>query len=537
MKMPRVVYTDGVFIFRCHFSDRELPRKAGFRWNSVQHYWYSETPKVAARLRKFADQTAIKEINRVMITNSPWSGPLPFPSTLKAKDFQKNIAAPFALARNRSYIAADPGLGKTVIAAIVANALHTPTVYVSPPFLTRNVEAELKLWGTNGARVVRYDNRQAPIDRPDILIVPDNAIHQVQTRREIFEMVARSKSDPLLIVDEAQRYKTPTTTRTQALWGSETQTGLYHEFPRQVYLSGTPMPNRPLELYPLLSRVAPETIDFMSLYDFGREYCAGVEVEEVCKLCKGIQTGKFCSYCRGKGKFDNGWDFTGASNMKKLQSRVYGTFMLRLRKKDVLKELPPKIVEIVIIGERPAKLIKMESKVLAENSVEDLMAGQCSEHTATYRRELGLIKVKSSVDFISSLLEDTEESILVFAYHREVIAELTRRLERYRPLVVTGSTPTDERHRLVRKFQNDSNHRLFIGNYLAAGIGLTLTKATQVIGVEFSWVPSDNDQAGDRAHRIGQTLPVYHRFLVYENSIDRKVMEMDLKKRAVTNYI
>ncbi len=78
---------------------------------------------------------------------------------------------------------------------------------------------------------------------------------------------------------------------------------------------------------------------------------------------------------------------------------------------------------------------------------------------------------------------------------------------------------------------------MLIGNYLAMGIGFTLTKATRGLFVEFSWVPGENEQAGDRMHRIGQTGSVHIQYMVYKNSIDKKVIEALLRKRKATNII
>lgn len=526
-----LVFTANLFVCKCSFDEREIPRKAGFRWTKERPFWHSDAPMVAARLRKFADSSARKELNRVTIEYSPWSGPLPYPSALTPYPFQKDPAALFALSRNRSYLALDPGLGKTPVAGMVRNALNVPTVYISPPFLTRNVEEEFNKWSTlsedgpEGARleapaIVRLDTKEAPIYTPDVLIVPDSIIHRPEVRGEIFGVAARAEKlgvEPLLFVDEAQRFKTPEALRTEALFGSEEKDGIIKAFPRQVYLSGTPMPNRPIELYSVLSKVAPETIDFMSYDEFGLRFCNGF----------------FDGY---------GYDFISRDakleDMRELRRRVYGTFMLRLKKKDVLKELPPKTEELVIIGDRPAKLIAMEEEILREHSPEDLMTGKvATDNLATYRKELGLLKVKPAVDFIKSLLEESSESLLIFAYHKDVIEELSQRLKKFEPLVITGKTPMGERNEIVKKFQTEPKRRLFIGNYLAAGIGLTLTKATRVIFVEFSFVPTENDQASDRAHRIGQKDHVFVQFLIYANSVDRKVMEINFRKKKIINFI
>lgn len=530
--MLRVTFADGVFQARCSFSERELVRKAGFRWSGERKLWYSETSKVAVRLREFCDPSALKEINRVMIVNSPWSGPLPYPKGLRPYPFQLG-AVRYVLERNKSYLGLDPGLGKTPISVIVSNALQAPTVFVAPAFLTRNVEAEFQKWATWSPKILRLEPRgkEPPIQyatrmidqEAEILIVPDSVLHRPETIliiKDLNHWAEISGRGAVLMVDEAHRYKNFKAQRTAILFGGKDENGdalppMTRRFERQVYLSGTPIPNgRPMELFPILSTVAPETIDFMSGFEYGRKFCRG-----------------------HRTRF--GWDFSGASNMPELRRRVIGPFMLRLKTEDVLKDLPPMTEELVLIGDAPAKLIKLEKELLQEHSPSDLVKHQvASTHIATYRRELGKLKVKPAVDFIRSLLDDGEESLLVFAFHKEVIADLKVKLGKYRPLVITGSTSNAERHAIVTKFQDEKKgHRLFIGNYQAAGVGLTLTKATRVIFVEYSYVPSENDQAAKRAHRIGQRFHVLVQFLVYTNSLDKKVLESNLRKREIIAHI
>jgi SWI/SNF-related matrix-associated actin-dependent regulator 1 of chromatin subfamily A len=160
-----------------------------------------------------------------------------------------------------------------------------------------------------------------------------------------------------------------------------------------------------------------------------------------------------------------------------------------------------------------------------------------NNHVATYRKELGMAKLPHAVTIIKSILEETDESILVFAIHREVTRGLVEALEKYSPLGISGDTPVDRRQEIVREFQENPKRRLFVGNVQAAGVGFTLTKATRVLFVEASWTPADNDQASDRAHRVGQTDNVYVQYLVFKNSIDRSVMETIFSKKRVTAHI
>lgn len=508
----KVRFTGERFECVCEYAERATPKEAGFRWDNAEKRWYTQLPGVAARLRPYADESAKKQLNRTLLAIEPWAGRLTWPKKLTPLPFQEN-AALFALARNRAYLGLDPGLGKTIIAALIINALKAPTVIVCPPFLARNIEEELWKWTgwprptpTAIAQIERYPYTSL---FPNVLIVPDSMISKAEVQGAIQRMVTSTKVPATLIVDEAHRFKSDSAARTLALFEM-----IMPHFERAYFLSGTPMPNRPIELYPVLSHAAPQTIGYMSKFDYGRYYCGGFKSEW-------------------------GWDFSGATNLKELADEVHGIFMLRVKKAEVLKDLPPKTEELVFIGDDlPPTAARLDRELLKQFSPTDLMGYLAPNgHIATYRKELGIAKVAESVAYIRSILEDTDESLLVFAIHKDVIKCIHQELEKYRPCTITGDTPMETRHDLVRSFQADPARRVFIGNIQAAGTGLTLTKATRVIFAEFSWVPADNEQASDRAHRIGQKDHVFVQYLVYKNSVDRAVLDTIMTKRKITSHI
>lgn len=500
-----VVSFDGArFVARCTFNDRLLPKEAGFRWDPVAKQWFTTSPGVASRLVQFADEGAKKRLHRTTLVRTNWTGAIPHPGGLTPLPFQKDIAVPFALERNRSYLALDPGLGKTICAAIIRNALGLPMVYVCPPFLMANVESELDKWCTMPRSVWRLGTQN---ETTDILMVPDSLLSRGETELAIQDFTEGREC--LLVVDEAHRFKNDTAERSRALYGR-----ILPRFARVVFLSGTPMPNRPMELYPVLKNCAPELIGFMNKFEFGRRYCAGFRSQW-------------------------GWDFTGASNVEELAGKIMGKFMLRLKKRDVLPELPAKTEEVVIIDEElPPVLADLTKQILARYSPEDLMAGKIGEeHVSSYRRKLGLAKVAPAAQFVKFVLEQGTEAVLLFCIHREVIAQLAHALREFDPQVIHGGVEKDERFAIATEFQNNPARRVLILNIAAGGVGFNLTKATRVVFAEFAWTPGDNDQAVDRAHRIGQDSKVLAQYLVHRNSLDRDVMEVVLKKRGYIKHV
>ncbi len=483
--------------------------------------------QVAARLRKYANGKLSKiYLRKNLIKRKPWLGGIPIPKGLEARPFQIP-AAVFSLERNRSYLALDPGLGKGVITVLLTNALsRKPFVLICPPFLVPDVREKFRIWAIGGGRVETLTPACELQRDTRILIVPDSLIH----RKEVQECIARFNwlGNAVLVVDEAHRYRNGKAKRTRAVLGAKEIKGIVKSFTKVIWLSGTPIPNgRPIELYPILSRQAPETIGFRSKLEFARKYCDAFYNET-----------------------EGTWDFSGASNLKTLKKNL-APFMLRLRKRDVLKELPPKTEEIVILADKlpgapnsSRSVFALDKKLLRQYSpdskeLREKMA-KLSPHReqplSTYRRMLGEAKVPLALEFIKGQLDDTDEKILVYCFHKKVLAALAKGLKKYGVVIIDGSTGTAERFARVNAFQKNPKIRVVVGNY-ACAVGYTLTKATRVIFAEYSWVPADNDQASDRAHRIGQLFNVFVQYLVFKNSLDRTILESNLRKRENTEKI
>lgn len=532
---PRVIYKDGVFICRVSYHDRHLPKDSGFRFSPEKKYWYTPYPSVAARLRDIAEPPAIVQMDKVLLKVSPWSKPLAVPKGYELKPYQIEPTL-FLLSRNRSYIALDPGLGKTIVAAVACNTLQGwLTLYICPPFLTKTVEYEFYHW-TEDKEVIRLDPKSKFMptrhhNLPNtVYIVPDSIIDRKEVLKFIYDITRYSGSvNSMLIVDEAHRYKNENAKRTKRLFGhnmAKTQfikEGIYSRFDKVALMSGTPMPNRPIELHHTLFKMAPETIDYMGKHFFGVEYC--------------------------NAHLDGAhWNYGGASNLKRLRDRVIhpnGPFMYRL-KKNVL-DLPAKTEGIVLVDSKMSKTVaRFNREVLNTLSPDDIMKEKIASnfdmyegelHIATYRRLLSLEKTDFTTTFVKDILDTTDESVLLFGLHTEALDTLCSNLEKYKPLLVTGRTKAQDRHEIVKQFQTSKEHRLFIGQIQAAGVGLTLTKANRVVFHEPSWNPAENEQAGDRAHRIGQKKNVLVQYIVYDGSIDKAVLESNWQKRKSQAYV
>lgn len=498
--MVSLTFEGKFFVCSVALAERDIPKRAGFAF--INHQWVTPSPQVAARLREYADERAENQFQTLFLHESPWSGRIRYPESETVKPFQFD-AAKFSLARNRSYLAIDPGGGKTIISNLILNSLGRHPVVISvPPSLQANWEYELSKWSTWGKGL------------SDILIVPDSVIvDPLGFREKLYNRIERMTAigGATLIIDEAHRFKSFDAQRTEAMLGAR---GLWRRFDRIILLSGTPMPNhRPMELFPILNRLAPETIGFRNFFSFGTRYCEAY-----------------------KDRF--GWHFDGAINVDELEKNVLGRFMLRIKSDLWIKDPAEEVV--MLAHNAPSKVMALEKKVIRQHSPTDVMKHLASNGSvSTYRRMLGLAKVPLVISFVRELLDGSNESILLFAEHIEVVEKLRVGLKKFNPVVLTGQTSPDPRVRqgLVDKFQTDKSVRVFIGNTKAAGVGFNLTKASRVGLVEPSWVPAENKQAYGRANRIGQKRDVLVQYFCFTNSLDRTIIETNLRKKKSTQLI
>jgi SWI/SNF-related matrix-associated actin-dependent regulator 1 of chromatin subfamily A len=396
----------------------------------------------------------------------------------------------------RGLLADEPGLGKSAQAIRACRAIQAQTILViCPASLVQNWTREFHRFHPdfNGRLSVRsYDN----------------------VVRNGFE-----GDWDVLIADEAHFLKSRKAKRTQAVYGEKCDgVGGLIERARNVYLlTGTPAPNTPDEMWTHLRALFPQTIQnlktrkTMNYYDFVTKYCRTTE-----------------NYL---GKLQ----IVGGKNLGDLKQRIQG-IVLRRKKADVLPDLPPLTIDLLpVTGELrlPRECVpeqKMIDQVLATKGVEGLK--DIANHVATLRRYTGLAKAVPLVNYVADQLEGGLDKIVIFAVHKEVIRILKDGLSDYGVAVIDGSTSGQARDALVQRFQNYPDVRVFIGQIQAAGTGLTLTAASQLIFAEASWVPSENAQAMCRIHRISQKNAAIVRFAMLANSIDESIQAACARKAA-----
>lgn len=422
-------------------------------------------------------------------------------------------------------LADDMGLGKTaqVIGGIlqarylVRNDPHfkgmkrIPSVIVCPKSLRGNWRIELRRFAPD-LHVQVLEGRDAKLlKNQDIYITH----YENLASRKIGDRPVLSKAGAALaklkmlalVGDESHRIKTASAIRTLAM-AELAKSARY-----RALLSGTAILARPRELIPQL-----EILDQMEKL-FGSTSAYRL---------------RFCNLTLRRFGKRRVWDDSGRSNLTELNQRL-APIMLRRRKEDVLKDLPPKTYARVTV-----ELSNREAYARFEESIADADPSQRAAMTSKLRALMAEGKIEPATDWVASFLDSTDdEKLVVFAYHRNVQQALVAAFPTAARIFASADM---QRLKLdveeeKRRFQEDPACRLIVCSLLAAGFGHTLTAASNLLNVELDYTPGNMAQAGDRIHRPGQVWPCTIWTLVAEDSVDERLTEILVEKRQVTGVV
>ncbi|MFH8618185.1 DEAD/DEAH box helicase [Streptomyces sp. NPDC017979] len=426
-------------------------------------------------------------------------------------------------------LADDMGLGKTV--TVIALHLHrdrpAPTLVVCPASLLGNWQREITRFAP-GVPVTRFHgaDRALPATGGGFVLTTYG------TMRSSAEKLA-AHTWGMVVADEAQHVKNPYSATARALRTIPA--------PARVALTGTPVENNLSELWALLDWTTPGLLG--PLKAFRARHARPVELGE------------------------------DAEAVERL-SRLIRPFLLRRKKSDpgIVPELPPKTE-----SDHPVALTR-EQASLYEAVVRESMAvigsaegiarrglvmklltdlKQICNHPAQFLKEHGGARGASAshaagtpvrlagrsgkLALFDELLETIlaeDGSVLVFTQYVTMARLLTEHLT-FRGIpsqLLHGGTPVAERERMVDRFQS-GEASVFVLSLKAAGTGLNLTRAGHVIHFDRWWNPAVEEQATDRAYRIGQTQPVQVHRLIAEGTVEDKIAEMLAGKRALADAV
>ena len=422
-------------------------------------------------------------------------------------------------------LADDMGLGKTI--TLIALHLHRqratetacPTLVVCPTSLLGNWEREIGRFAP-GTAVRRY---HGPGRSLEAVAGDEIVLTTYGTLRQDADILA-DRGWGLVAADEAQHAKNPYSHTARALRGLGSQA--------RVALTGTPVENNLSELWALLDWTTPGLLG--SLKSFRGRYARAIEGEQ---------------------------DQAAADRL----ARLIGPFVLRRRKSDpgIAPELPRKTETdhpVALTREQAALYEAFVRETLAEIERAEGIARrglvlklltvlkQICNHPAQYLKDHGLKETGRALAGRSGKLELLDElldtilaeggSVLVFTQY----VEMGRLLERHlagRGIATSflhGQVPVRRREEMVDAFQA-GQVPVFLLSLKAAGVGLNLTRAGHVVHYDRWWNPAVEEQATDRAYRIGQTQPVQVHRLITEGTVEERIAETLKAKRDLADRV
>lgn len=303
-----------------------------------------------------------------------------------------------------------------------------------------------------------------------------------------------------LIGDEVQAIGNPTSKRSRAF------RALAKVIPSVIGMSGTPARSRPLQFWPLLDIMDHETFGDYNRYR--RRYCDP----------------KATAF---------GVKFDGASHVQELH-RLLVNVMLRRTKGEVMKDLPKKTIEVVPLDPDEGRLREYRAaEAQAFTGTDGVSKRELRERVAGLLRSAYAAKEAAAMAWVKGFLDDSENKLLLFAWHRDVVDLVYEELKAYNPAKIYGGLGAGERDAQVQKFINDPSCRVMVANIQAGGVGIDgFQKVCSYCAfLEFSHTPNDHRQAEDRLHRGGQELPVTSYYLIARDTIDIDAVEV-LDQRA-----
>ena len=407
-------------------------------------------------------------------------------------------------------LADDMGLGKTVqtLGVLLERNQGGPALVIAPTSVGENWVRETQKFAPElSAKLYREGNRQQLIDSagPGDLIIVSYQLVQRDAKR------FASRVWNTLVLDEAQFIKNAQTKTSRAIRDLEANW--------RIALSGTPLENHLGELWSLLRTISP---------------------------------GLLGSWDRFRSRFADPIERHKDPERRESLARLVRPFILRRTKEKVLQELPPRTeitLQAHLSTEERQRYDEARVAALAELSGGSEKPGEHRMRTLAWLTKLRQLachprlvdrmweKGSAKLSLLNSLIDelhDGEHRALIFSQfvkHLGLIRELLdeRGIE-YQYL--DGATPAKERQRRVDAFQ-DGEGELFLISLKAGGTGLNLTAADYVIHLDPWWNPAVEDQATDRAHRIGQERPVTVYRLVASGTIEEQILEMHSDKREL----
>ena len=405
---------------------------------------------------------------------------------------------------------------QSIIAALESGAKKI--LVVCPSSTKINWEREINVFCDETAIVdgKKWKEAKFTIINFDIL----KNFHTLKTKKDPDAILNRDLANgnfDLAIIDEAHYLKNNDSIRGKIMVELATK----HNINKVWLLTGTPVANRPMDFFNLLKIIKSPIAENWKHYAV--RYCEGKQFFRTLK----------------NGQKKQIWLTDGASNLEELASKTKNIILRRL-KTEVL-DMPDKVIT-PMYQELDKKGWKEYTELWDEYVTKRILEDKKTNEDQKSLVELILLRKFIALQAIPYTIEMAENAIemgrkvIIFTSFTE---ELENLQNHFGKLAVKHNGPmtTLQKQKSVDAFQQNAKVKVFIGNIKSAGVGITLTEGTVVIFNSFDWVPGSNEQAEDRAFRIGQKNDVNVYYQLFDNTISTRMWEMLNNKKDVISTI
>jgi SWI/SNF-related matrix-associated actin-dependent regulator of chromatin subfamily A-like protein 1 len=421
---------------------------------------------------------------------------------------------------HRALLADDPGLGKTFQALTVASQ-HWPRgniVVICPASVKLHWQKEAKTHVGMRAEVLygRTPPTRPVPKAPRIWVLNYDILGRARDENTWVKFLKRL--DPVgVILDEGQKVKDARTIAFKSV------RVLLEGIPRVLILTGTPVENMPADVWTMAHLLRPDVPEFGSWPIFARKFTVMVRKPW-------------------------GWVPTRAKNLPTLHRLLKETILIRRKKADVLKDLPPltkTVVPFRLRGKEAAEYAEAEADLIAwlkkthgKRRADNAAKAEQMVKLGYLKRLGAMLRLPQSLDWTDEHMESVGGKIVIFGVGKNLL-RIAQDRWRGRNVLVNGSVPVPKRSALVDAFKRDPKVTRFLGNIRAAGIGMDGLQyaASQIALFELDFNPACLEQALGRVDRLGQTEPVYAHIHVTEDTVEPDLLELVQKKVRVSSAV
>lgn len=435
-------------------------------------------------------------------------------------DFQRQ--AILNMIRNKRCLnASSMGIGKSIQSLCAMVALRTGRkgdLILCPGYLRDNWQNEINKWLPNlsdqtiiisksGKNEIQ-DATHKLINYKGIIIISYDTAAKIFSK---FKKGALSNSYfNTVICDESHFLKERTTNRFKHLQRP------IRSCDNVLLLTGTPAPNRPNELFTQFSLMQPKV--FTDYRTFAYRYC--------------------------DGHFDNfnHFDDRGSSKLREL-SVLMKRLVIRLRREDVLEELPSVLRHRFILSAKPSKkfqgLMKQFKETLKTVDEDRHASFQLQALTSEMFRETSKIKKQPTLEYIQDYIQQNSEKTILFCKHLELQRAISGLLKENNKehIVISGEVSSFKRTQLIKNFLEDEKYNYAVLTIDSCSTGLNFVPVSRMIFCELTWCPSDLQQCEARISRIGGAKHLEYTYLICNNTLDEMVFRKLQRKVEMTTQI